>query len=155
MAPAPPVLPSALPRHLPAQAPTRPPARPVASHPSPPATASPPPPATVAEPVAPPPPPSPPRSSPAWLAGVSQWLAAHRTYPEMARRFGQQGTVTVQFTVDRDGHVLEVTLVRGSGTEALDQAAQALLRNARLPPFPPDMPLAQQSLTVPVRYLLE
>ncbi len=79
----------------------------------------------------------------------------HRSYPEMARRLRQQGTVVVHFTVDREGHVLEVSLVHGSGTEALDQAAQELLRSAHLPAFPPDMKLSQQSVTVPIRYRLE
>jgi protein TonB len=72
----------------------------------------------------------------------------------MARRLRQQGVVVVQFIADRDGPVLQVGLVRGSGAEALDQAAQALVRNARLPPFPPDMPMSQQSVTVPIRYQL-
>jgi protein TonB len=104
----------------------------------------------------PPPAPAPPeRSSPSWLAGVSAWLLAHRSYPEMARPLWQQGTVVVHFTVDREGHVLDVSLMHGSGTEALDQAAQELLRNARLPPFPADMKLPQQSVTVPIRYRLE
>lgn len=156
------VAPPQPPLPAPTPAPRVPVRRPV-SQPSAPPSASvagaPPAPAAVAAaPPAPPPhvvPVPAARLSPAWLAGVSAWLLAHRSYPEMARRLGQQGTVLVQFTVDRDGHVLEVNLARGSGTEALDQAAQALLRNARLPPFPPDMVLAQQSVTVPIRYRLE
>lgn len=93
--------------------------------------------------------------SPAWLAGVNEWLRGHRSYPEMARRLGRQGTVLVRFTVDREGHVLDVSLVQGSGSEMLDEAAQALLHDARLPPFPPDMLLPQQSVTVPIRYRLD
>jgi protein TonB len=90
-----------------------------------------------------------------WLAGVSAWLLAHRTYPEMAREQGREGTVVVRMTVDPEGRVVDVNLVRGSGTESLDNAAQALVRNAHLPPFPPDMRLSQQSVTVPIRYRLE
>ena len=92
---------------------------------------------------------------PAWLAGVSQWLLAHRTYPEMARQLGRQGTVVVEITVDPDGHVQDVKLIHGSGSDSLDRAAQALVRNAQLPPFPPDMKLPRQSLTLPIRYRLE
>jgi protein TonB len=86
---------------------------------------------------------------------VSEWLQAHRTYPETARRRGQEGTVLLRFTAARDGHVLEVNLVRGSGSDVLDQAAQTLLREARLPPFPEDMPMPRQSVMVPIRYRLE
>lgn len=113
------------------------------------------PPATATSPTAPAPLAEEERSSPVWLANVTEWLLAHRSYPEMARRLGRQGTVLVRFTVDREGHVLDVSLAQGSGSELLDQAAQALLRNAHLPPFPPDMRLPRQSVTVPIRYRLD
>jgi protein TonB len=94
-------------------------------------------------------------ADPAWLADVSAWLLAHRSYPEMARALGRQGTVVVRITVDPEGHVMSVNLVQGSGSDSLDNAAEQLVRNARLPPFPPDMKLPQQSVTVPIRYRLE
>ena len=95
------------------------------------------------------------RADSAWLARVGTWLMAHRVYPEMARRRGRQGTVTVQITVDPLGHVLDVNLIRSSGSESLDQAAQTLLRSAHLPPFPSGMAVARQSVTIPIRYRLE
>ena len=73
----------------------------------------------------------------------------------MDRELGRQGTVVVQITVDPDGHVQDVKLMRSSGSESLDRAAQALVRNAQLPPFPPDMKLPQQTVTLPIRYRLE
>ena len=63
--------------------------------------------------------------------------------------------MVLRFTAAHDGQVLEVNLVHGSGSEVLDQAAQTLLRDARLPPFPADMPMPRQSVTVPIRYRLE
>ncbi|MGD0106492.1 MAG: TonB family protein [Rhodopila sp.] len=95
------------------------------------------------------------RTDPNWLAGVSEWLRAHISYPEMARRLGRQGTVVVQITIGPDGHVLEVILVQSSGSALLDQAAEALMRTAHLPPFPPDMKLPQQNIKLPIRYRLE
>jgi TonB family protein len=61
----------------------------------------------------------------------------------------------MQITVDRSGRVEEVSLVRGSGWDSLDQAAEALVRNAQLPPFPPDMTLRRQIVTVPIHYRLD
>ncbi len=90
-----------------------------------------------------------------WLAGVGAWLLAHRSYPEMARALGRQGTVVVRITVDPNGHVEDVDLVHGSGSDSLDHAAEALVRDAHLPPFPPDMRLSRQTVTVPIRYRLE
>jgi protein TonB len=94
-------------------------------------------------------------SNPDWLAEVGAWLLAHRSYPETARALGRQGTVVVQITVEQSGRVEEVNLLRGSGSDSLDHAAEALVRNAQLPPFPPDMKVPRQSVTVPIRYRLE
>ncbi len=61
----------------------------------------------------------------------------------------------MQITVDPKGHVVNVNLVRGSGTDLLDHAAEALVRDAHLPPFPSDMRSSQQRITIPIRYRLE
>ena len=54
-----------------------------------------------------------------------------------------------------DGQVTTVTLVSSSGSPTLDEAAQAMLRGARLPPFTADMTQGQTTVTVPIRYRLE
>jgi periplasmic protein TonB len=129
---------------------TRPPAQPApraaqmtaerpAANAGPPSTAQP----VVAAPIA-----------PNWESELAGWLAAHRTYPEEARRHGEQGRVTVRFTVDRDGRVLDVELVKGTGSASLDDAARAMLQAASLPPFPPTMPEQQVTVTVQIRYQL-
>jgi len=96
-----------------------------------------------------------PHVSKAWLDGVAQWLQAHRTYPPIARKLGRQGTVLIRFTVDHDGVVTGVVILRGSGSDMLDDAALALMRDARLPPFPREMPSVTESITVPIRYELD
>jgi protein TonB len=85
---------------------------------------------------------------------LGAWLLAHRSYPEIARALGRQGTVVLQVRVNPNGQVEAVSLVRGSGSETLDQAAQALVRNARLPPFPTGMKQPRE-ITVPIIYSLE
>ena len=82
-------------------------------------------------------------------------MQAHKTYPEAAHRNGEQGRVVVRFTVARDGRVLSVTLVGGSNSESLDDAAQAMLRGATLPSFPAALSQAQLTVTLPIRYALE
>jgi periplasmic protein TonB len=93
--------------------------------------------------------------SPSWQGQLSAWLQAHKSYPEPAREQGEEGTASVRFTVARDGRVLAVSLVQGSGSGLLDAAALALLRDARVPPFPDAMPQAQVTVTVAIRYTLE
>jgi protein TonB len=85
-----------------------------------------------------------------WNSLFAAWLAERKRYPEAARRRGEQGNVTLRFKVAGDGTVLDVALVEGSGSAALDEAATALLRDARVPP-----PRTEISRTVRLRYRLD
>jgi periplasmic protein TonB len=89
-----------------------------------------------------------------WQSALGAWLQEHRTYPQAARQDNEQGRVVVRFTVDRNGHVADVELVTSSGSRILDDAAQAMLRGANVPPFPADMPQDRAVITVPLRYSL-
>ncbi len=98
---------------------------------------------------------TPTETSPGWRSALSAWLQAHRAYPDAARSRSEEGTVVLRFTVGRDGVVLGVTLVRSSGSDTLDEAAQAIFRNAHVPVFTADMTQAQTMVTVPIHYRLE
>ena len=87
-----------------------------------------------------------------WRGALAAWLQAHRTYPDAARQDGVEGRVIVRFTMDRNGTVLEVALVRSSGSTVLDDAAVAMLRGAHLPP--PPQASDRISITLPIRYSL-
>jgi protein TonB len=89
-----------------------------------------------------------------WMQAVGAWLAAHKTYPDAARRQGEEGRLAVRFTVERTGQVSAVELVRGSGSTILDEATRDLLRRAVLPPLPPDMTQGSVTVTVQIRYAL-
>lgn len=91
----------------------------------------------------------------AWRRSLEAWLSSHKTYPEAARRRGEEGAVTLRFTVESSGLVTSVAAVRGSGSERLDTAAVSMLRGATLPPFDPTMPEQELTATVQVRYALE
>lgn len=94
-------------------------------------------------------------TDPGWRAALGSWLAAHKRYPEQARRRGDEGTVGVRFTVDAAGRVLEVAVTRSSGSTLLDDAAREMLAGQRVPPFPPSMTLAQTTVPVNIRFQLE
>jgi len=89
-----------------------------------------------------------------WQSSFTTWLAGHKTYPHMARQRGIEGVVTLQFTADRAGHVLSVEVVHSAGSTTLDEAAEAILRDATVPPFPPDMAQNKATVTVQIRYEL-
>ena len=63
--------------------------------------------------------------------------------------------MSIRFTVARDGRVLSVAMLHGSGSHILDSAAEKLLNGAQLPPFPPSMQGVEATVTVPIRYLLQ
>ncbi len=90
-----------------------------------------------------------------WQRALETWLADHKVYPESARRRGEQGDVTVRFTVQRSGQVTDVTVVKSSGSPRLDAAAMAMLRGASVPPFDSAMAEGQITATVQIRYRLE
>ena len=89
-----------------------------------------------------------------WRQALAAWLATHKNYPEEARRRGAEGSVALRFTIDRSGRVLEVMLVRSSGSPILDSAAEAMLRGATLPSPPATMTQDKFTVTVQVRYAL-
>ncbi len=90
-----------------------------------------------------------------WRNALIDWLQAHKTYPEAARTEGAEGRVVLRFTASRDGRVLQVAVVQPSGSRVLDAAAEALLRGARLPPFPASMTQDTATVTLPLTYQLE
>jgi protein TonB len=92
--------------------------------------------------------------APDWERALAGWLEAHKIYPELARRRGVEGSVGLRFTTDRSGRVLNVSLTRSAGSPVLDAAAEALVRDATLPPFPPAMKQAVATVNVTVRYAL-
>jgi protein TonB len=90
----------------------------------------------------------------AWQRSLAAWLAAHKTYPDEARRRGTEGSVVLRLTADRSGRVTDVVLVRSAGSPTLDEAAEAMVRNATLPPFTAGMALDRVTVTIQIRYAL-
>jgi protein TonB len=64
--------------------------------------------------------------------------------------FGMRGHVDLEFTVERDGTVRDVRMLKSSGTPALDRAAQNALVGSRPLPLPSDY--APQSLLLQVTF---
>jgi protein TonB len=81
---------------------------------------------------------------------VAAQLARNKSYPPEARRNGDHGNAVVSFSIDAEGRVTQVALVRGSGFSSLDQEAQAMVRRAS--PFPPTPSRRSMRFTVPVNF---
>ncbi len=86
---------------------------------------------------------------------LRQYLDSRKVYPEAARRLSQTGTVTVQFTVNGDGEILEVNMEKPSSSEILNRSALDLVkRAARFKPLPQEAGAQQLKLSFPIEYIL-
>jgi protein TonB len=85
---------------------------------------------------------APPMSAEAFRAALVAAVERAKVYPRIARERGLFGTTGVALTLAPDGGLAAVRVARSSGSKALDEAAVAAVRAARLPAPPADMPLA-------------
>ncbi|TYC90951.1 energy transducer TonB [Novosphingobium sp. BW1] len=90
-----------------------------------------------------------------YFAMIAAHLQRKKSYPKEAKKARQQGTVTVRFTVTRDGSVSAVAIKTSSGHDLLDGATLDLLRRvAPLPSMPSSMERDSVTLALPIDYSL-
>ncbi|MDE8348595.1 MAG: energy transducer TonB [Acidocella sp.] len=89
-----------------------------------------------------------------WDADLNKWVNDHAYYPDAAVAQNQQGSVKIQFTVNRAGEVSGIKLLSGSGSPFLDQAWPGLFKDAQLPPFPADAKSDKVTVTATMHYIL-
>lgn len=53
----------------------------------------------------------------------SKWVNAHLVYPDHSRATGSEGKVRLQFTIDKDGKLDDVSVIESSGDPLLDAEA--------------------------------
>jgi TonB family protein len=84
-----------------------------------------------------------------WQKELVAHLDKHKRYP--AERSQKAAEIMVNFQLDRLGHVLSTSIVRGSGDAAFDEAALAMVRRSDPVPQPPPL-VADEGLsfTLPV-----
>ena len=89
-----------------------------------------------------------------WLEQLHEWWLQHSYYPDEAAMRGEDGTATIHVRVDRYGHVQQVELESTSGSMWLDAGAQAVFRNATVPPFPQATPDSSLDLDIDINFIL-
>jgi TonB family protein len=86
-----------------------------------------------------------------WQKELLAHLDKHKRYP--AERALKAAEITLNFVLDRLGHVISTTIVKGSGDAAFDEAALAMMRRSDPVPQPPPV-VADEGLsfTLPVNF---
>jgi protein TonB len=79
-----------------------------------------------------------------WQKELIAHLDRHKRYP--AERVQKSAEILVSFALDRMGHVLSTSIVKGSGDAAFDEAALAMVRRSDPVPQPPPL-VADEGLT--------
>jgi TonB family protein len=83
-----------------------------------------------------------------WQKDLMAHLDKHKRYPAGSQKTAE---IVVSFQLDRMGHVLLTSIVKGSGDAAFDEAALAMVRKSDpVPPPPPAVADEGLSFTLPV-----
>jgi TonB family protein len=84
-----------------------------------------------------------------WTKELVAHLDRHKRYP--AERQQKTAEIVISFELDRTGHVISTSIVKGSGDAAFDEAALAMVRRSDPVPQPPPL-VADEGLnfTLPV-----
>ena len=64
----------------------------------------------------------------------SKWVFSQITYPEIAKKNGVQGRVTLQFTIDTTGSVTDIKVLRGVDSSVDNEAVRVLSMSPKWEP---------------------
>lgn len=82
-----------------------------------------------------------------YLMDMKRKIEFHWEYPALAARNGWQGNLKVNFKINKDGSVSDISLERSSGYPMLDDAAITAVRlSAPFPPFPTNFSIEDISI---------
>ncbi len=89
-----------------------------------------------------------------WQKELIAHLDKHKRYP--ASRSQKSAEIVIGFALDRMGHVLSASIVKGSGDAAFDEAALAMVRRSDpVPQPPPTVADEGLSFTLPVIFRIK
>jgi periplasmic protein TonB len=96
------------------------------------------------------------RAEASWQKALVSHLNRFKRYPDAARARGSQGSVLVEFTIDRSGNIVASRVLRHSGSSFLDAEAIAVLQRASPLPRPPAEITGELfPLTLPIQFRIK
>ena len=86
---------------------------------------------------------------------LREWVYQYLKYPQNAIRNGVQGTVTVQFIIEKDGKVTDVKVVKGVDEELDAEALKVVSASPKWKPGKVGGMKVRSSLSLPIDFRLE
>ena len=87
---------------------------------------------------------------------ILERLERLKKYPSRARRRGQQGTVVLAFTLNRDGSLKHYRITQSSGTKSLDlEVKKLIIRATPFPAIPKNISSDTLEVSVPITFSLQ
>ena len=88
-------------------------------------------------------------------SAFSEWVNRKLVYPKIAKENGVEGRVTVQFTVDKDGSVSDVKVLRGVDPSLDQEAVRVISMSPKWNPGKKDGKRVSVTYTFPVIFQLK
>ncbi len=76
-------------------------------------------------------------------------------YPPVARRRGQQGTVLLEILLSETGKQMQLSIVRSSGFQSLDDAAKVAVAGWKLAPYRMNGVAVSSRVQVPIEFMIQ
>lgn len=90
-----------------------------------------------------------------YLTELRAWIAQNQVYPQLSRRMKETGTVMVRFVIQKDGKLGPAEILKTSGHDRLDQAAQSLIAGlSKFKAFPKEIEVDSLPIELPIEYQL-
>lgn len=86
---------------------------------------------------------------------LREWVYHYLKYPQAAVRNGIQGTVMVQFIIEKDGKVTDVKVVKGVDPELDEEAVRVIQASPKWKPGRMGGNKVRSALTLPIEFRLE
>ena len=95
-------------------------------------------------------------SFPGGDAALMKFISDNVRYPDIAQENGIQGRAICQFTVEKDGSITDIQIVRSAGDETLDKEAKRVIKS--MPKWSPGKQRGKAvrvSYTIPINFRLQ
>ena len=95
-------------------------------------------------------------SFPGGDAALMKYISDNVRYPAIAQENGIQGRAICQFTVEKDGSITDIQIVRSAGDETLDKEAKRVIKS--MPKWSPGKQRGKAvrvSYTIPINFRLQ